>query len=142
MTEPVGKGKDGRDVYLGDIWPSTDEVHKPMKYAMNGKAFRANYEKVTSEPGKLWEKIKGVTGATYTWPQSTYIAEPPFFKTSSWRLRMMKPKAPTNMPYTVRGSWRCLAIPSQPTTSRQQAPSRKPSPGQWLLRQWRQKSGF
>ena len=84
MTEPVGKGKgkDGKakDIYLGDIWPTSEEVQKLMKFAMNGKAFRANYAKVKSEPGKLWEKIKGVTGTTYTWPTSTYIAEPPFFK--------------------------------------------------------------
>jgi aconitate hydratase len=84
MTEPVGqgKGKDGksRDVYLGDIWPTSEEIEKLMKYAMNGKAFRANYAKVKTEPGKLWEKIKGVSGTSYTWPASTYIAEPPFFK--------------------------------------------------------------
>ena len=80
MTEPVGQGKKGQNVYLGDIWPTTDEIEKLMKYAMNGKAFRANYAKVKTEPGKLWEKINGVTGTSYTWPASTYIAEPPFFK--------------------------------------------------------------
>jgi aconitate hydratase len=80
MTEPVGKGKGGKDVYLGDIWPTSDEIYKLMKYAMNGKAFRANYAKVKTEPGKLWENIKGVKGTSYTWPASTYIAEPPFFK--------------------------------------------------------------
>jgi aconitate hydratase len=80
MTEPVGKGKGGKDVYLGDIWPTSDEIYKLLKFAMNGKAFRANYAKVKTEPGKLWEKIKGVTGEAYTWPHSTYIAEPPFFK--------------------------------------------------------------
>ena len=80
MTEPLGKGKNGQDVYLGDIWPTTDEINALMKYAMNGEAFRANYAKVKTEPGKLWEKIKGVTGNVYTWPTSTYIAEPPFFK--------------------------------------------------------------
>ena len=79
-TEPVGKGHDGHDVYLSDIWPTTDEVNALMRYAMNGEAFRANYAKVKTEPGKLWEKIKGVTGNIYTWPDSTYIAEPPFFK--------------------------------------------------------------
>ena len=79
MTEPVGKGKGGKDVYLGDIWPSSEEIHALLKYAMNGKAFRENYAKVRTEPGKLWENIKGVAGATYTWPKSTYIAEPPFF---------------------------------------------------------------
>ncbi|MDE2400573.1 MAG: aconitate hydratase AcnA [Burkholderiales bacterium] len=84
MTEPVGQGigKDGkpRDIYLGDIWPSSDEVYKLLKYAMNGKAYRKNYEKVASEPGKLWKKISGVKGNVYSWPKSTYIAEPPFFK--------------------------------------------------------------
>ncbi|RZJ15885.1 MAG: aconitate hydratase, partial [Haliea sp.] len=80
MTEPVGKGKGGKDVYLGDIWPTSDEIYALMKFAMNGKAFRANYAKVKSEPGKLWENIKGVTGTAYTWPKSTYIAEPPFFE--------------------------------------------------------------
>jgi len=80
MTEPVGKGHGGKDVYLGDIWPSSDEVHKLMKYALNGKAYRANYAKVKSDPGPLWENIRGVSGDTYSWPTSTYIAEPPFFK--------------------------------------------------------------
>jgi len=81
MTEPVGKGKGGRDVYLGDIWPSSDEIHALMKYAMNGPAFKQNYDKVKTEPGKLWNDIKGVTGQVYDWPKSTYIAEPPFFET-------------------------------------------------------------
>jgi aconitate hydratase len=79
MTEPVGKGKGGLDIYLGDIWPTSDEIFKLLRYAMNGKAFRANYAKVKKEPGKLWGKIEGVSGRTYTWPQSTYIARPPFF---------------------------------------------------------------
>ena len=80
MTEPVGRGKGGRDVYLGDIWPSSDEIYALMKYAMNGKAFKANYDKVAKEPGKLWNAIKGTKGQVYDWPKSTYIAEPPFFE--------------------------------------------------------------
>ena len=79
MTEPLGKGKNGRDIYLGDVWPSSSEVYALMKYAMNGKAYRQNYEKVASTPGKLWERIQGVTGQVYNWPTSTYIAKPPFF---------------------------------------------------------------
>jgi aconitate hydratase len=92
MTQPVGrgKGKDGKakDIFLGDIWPTSDEIYKLMKFAMNGKAFRANYGKVKSDPGKLWEKIKGDTGNVYSWPKSTYIAEPPFFNDFT-----MEPKA-------------------------------------------------
>ncbi|HMM84093.1 aconitate hydratase AcnA [Azohydromonas sp.] len=80
MTEPVGYGKKGRAVYLGDIWPSSDEVYKLMKHAMDAKAFKANYGKVHAKPGKLWEQIKGVKGQVYTWPKSTYIAQPPFFE--------------------------------------------------------------
>ncbi|GAB2464426.1 aconitate hydratase AcnA [Comamonas humi] len=79
MTQPVGQGKKGKDVYLGDIWPTSDEIYALMRYAMNGKAFRENYDKVTTKPGALWDKIKGVQGLVYSWPQSTYIAEPPFF---------------------------------------------------------------
>jgi aconitate hydratase len=80
MTEPVGTGKGGKPVYLGDIWPTSDEIYKLMKFAMDGKAFKKNYDKVKSDPGKLWEQIKGVKGNVYTWPKSTYIAEPPFFQ--------------------------------------------------------------
>jgi aconitate hydratase len=80
MTEPVGKGTGGKDVYLGDIWPSAAEIDALMKYAMNGEAFRENYAKVKTEPGKLWEQVGSVTGDAYSWPTSTYIAEPPFFK--------------------------------------------------------------
>ncbi|MBX3610322.1 MAG: aconitate hydratase AcnA [Hydrogenophaga sp.] len=79
MTEPVGVGKGGQPVYLGDIWPSSDEVHALMKSAMHGKAYRDNYARVKTEPGALWERIPGTTGTTYDWPGSTYIAEPPFF---------------------------------------------------------------
>ncbi len=80
MTEPVGFGKKGKPVYLGDIWPTSDEVYKLMKFAMNGKAFKENYDKVAKKPGKLWDAVKGIKGQVYTWPKSTYIAEPPFFQ--------------------------------------------------------------
>jgi aconitate hydratase len=80
MTEPVGIGKGGRPVYLGDIWPTSDEVHKLMKFALDGQAFKANYDNVAREPGALWQGIATSTGQTYDWPDSTYIARPPFFE--------------------------------------------------------------
>ncbi|MFT7724517.1 MAG: aconitate hydratase AcnA [Roseateles sp.] len=79
MTQPVGLGRHGRPVYLGDIWPHSDEIHALMRYAMDGDAFKANYDQVTRRPGKLWDAIQGVTGQVYDWPDSTYIARPPFF---------------------------------------------------------------
>ena len=79
MTQPVGRNAAGKDVWLGDIWPTSDEVHALMKFAMNASAFRENYAQVKSNPGKLWGEITGVTGQVYDWPKSTYIARPPFF---------------------------------------------------------------
>ncbi len=78
-SECLGKGHGGREVFLRDIWPSSEEIHALMSYAMDGEAFRANYAKVKTEPGALWNSIHGVTGEVYSWPASTYIAEPPYF---------------------------------------------------------------
>ncbi|MEP7138952.1 MAG: aconitate hydratase, partial [Caldimonas sp.] len=91
MTEPVGKGKGGKDVFLGDIWPTSDEIAAQMKFAMNGKAYKENYDKVATEPGPLWEKIKGVSGQVYDWPKSTYIAEPPFFEGFKMQPQITRP---------------------------------------------------
>ena len=79
MTEPVGHGKGGKAVYLGDIWPSTAEVDALLKVALDPKAYKANYAQVQAKPGKLWQRIDGSKGQVYDWPQSTYIARPPFF---------------------------------------------------------------
>ncbi|MGE0802504.1 MAG: aconitate hydratase AcnA [Lautropia sp.] len=78
MTEPVGKGKDGRDVYLGDIWPTSDEIHKLMKFAMDAKTFKRLYSDLTKDH-PLWNAVPSAAGQIYDWPKSTYIAEPPFF---------------------------------------------------------------
>jgi aconitate hydratase len=61
MTEPVGKGKDGKDVYLGDIWPTSKEIAKLMKFAMNAKVFKTNYADVKGNRascGKTWRRPK------------------------------------------------------------------------------------
>ncbi len=89
MTEPLGKGKNGKDVWIGDVWPTSDEVYALLKHAMDPKAFAANYAKVKSQPGELWEKVGSSTGQTYNWPKSTYIAEPPFFEDFSMQPRAM-----------------------------------------------------
>jgi aconitate hydratase len=79
MTEPVGKGKDGKDVYLGDIWPRSEEVHDLLRYAMDPKTFKRLYSDLTKDH-TLWNKISATEGQVYNWPDSTYIAEPPFFE--------------------------------------------------------------
>jgi len=79
MTEPVGKGSDGVDVYLGDIWPTSQEIGELMRFAMNSEVFKKNYADVKGNPGELWERVSTTEGQVYNWPESTYIAEPPFF---------------------------------------------------------------
>ena len=78
MTEPVGKGKNGKAVYLGDIWPTTKEVYDLMRYATDAKTFRRLYGDLTKDQ-PLWNAISSTSGQVYDWPKSTYIAEPPFF---------------------------------------------------------------
>ncbi len=129
MTEPVGTGHGGRPVWLGDIWPSSDEVHALMKAAMHGKAYRENYERIQSEPGALWERIKGGTGLTYAWPPSSYIAEPPFFDGFSLQ-------APVQADPGVRGA-RVMALFGDSITTDHISPAgsiAEASPaGQWLI---------
>ncbi|MBE7939041.1 MULTISPECIES: aconitate hydratase [Ramlibacter] len=130
MTEPVGKGTGGRDVYLGDIWPTSEEVHALMKYAMDGEAYRANYAKVRTEPGALWQGIQGIAGETYTWPESTYIAEPPFFQDFALALKAGQGDN------AVRGA-RIMALFGDSITTDHISPAgsiKESSPaGQWLL---------
>ncbi|MCE1163142.1 MAG: aconitate hydratase AcnA, partial [Thiomonas sp.] len=128
MTEPVGYGKGGKPVYLGDIWPTGEEVAKLMKFAMNPKVFRENYAQVATHPGKLWKKIEGVKGQVYDWPKSTYIAEPPFFAGFG-----MEPAATS---LQVRGA-KALALFGDSITTDHISPAgsiKDSSPaGQWLL---------
>ncbi len=138
MTEPVGKGKGGKDVYLGDIWPTSHEIGKLMKYAMNSKIFKENYEQVKSKPGKLWEDIKGVAkGQVYNWPDSTYIAEPPFFEGFT-----MEPQAAAT---GITGA-RALGVFGDSITTDHISPAgsiKETSPaGKWLLANGVQKADF
>ena len=78
-TEPLGKSKDGQDVYIGHIWPSAGEVKALMKLAMDAPTFKRLYSNL-AEANPLWKKIPAPAGQVYSWPESTYIAEPPFFR--------------------------------------------------------------
>jgi aconitate hydratase len=77
-NEPVGKAKDGRDVYIGHLWPTADEVKALLKSAMDAPTFRKLYSDL-GDANPLWKKISAPAGQVYSWPKSTYIAEPPFF---------------------------------------------------------------
>ena len=79
MTEPLGHDPQGRPVFLGDVWPSSDEIAALLPVALDPAAYRRNYAQVASKPGKLWQAIAGAKGDVYAWPDSSYIAQPPFF---------------------------------------------------------------
>ena len=127
MTEPVGTGKGGKPVYLGDIWPTTAEVDKLLKVALDPKAYKANYALVDEKPGKLWNQIAKSAGQVYNWPDSTYIAEPPFFE----GFGMMPAAAPSS----VQGA-RALALFGDSITTDHISPAgsiKDTSPaGKWL----------
>ena len=137
MTEPLGRGKGGREIYLGDVWPSSDEVHALMHHAMDGEAFRANYAKVKTEPGALWKNIKTSGGEVYPWPASTYIAEPPFFEGFTME--------PPPVAHAVRGA-RIMALFGDSITTDHISPAgsfKDSSPaGQYLLAQGVHKADF
>src|SRR5438094_2474399 len=81
--EPIGKGKDGQDVYLRDIWPSLAEVRDQMFAALDPATYRRLYSDFVAH-NPLWNEIPSPTGAVYDWdPESTYIQEPPFFENFS-----------------------------------------------------------
>ena len=78
-NEPIARTKNGRDVFIGHIWPSAEEVQALMKYAMDPGTFKRLYSNL-GETNPLWKKVSAPAGQVYSWPKSTYIAEPPFFK--------------------------------------------------------------
>src|SRR5581483_3762425 len=78
-TEPIGNGRDGKAVYLRDIWPTLQEVRDQMQSALKPEVFQKLYRDFASQNPK-WNEIPASTGNVYTWDeQSTYIQEPPFF---------------------------------------------------------------
>jgi aconitate hydratase len=77
-SEPLGTGRDGKDVYLRDVWPTSEEIGAVMQYATDPATYRRLYGDFTKE-NPLWNAIPTSTGQVYTWDKSTYIAEPPFF---------------------------------------------------------------
>ncbi|HWR35430.1 MAG TPA: aconitate hydratase [Clostridia bacterium] len=77
--EPVGHGHDGQDVYLRDIWPTTQELGEALKQAADPEEYRRLYANAEST-NPLWNEINAPTSDVYAWDKnSTYIQEPPYF---------------------------------------------------------------
>ena len=79
-TQPLGKGKNGQDVYLRDIWPTRDQVTKVTAGVIKPEMFKSTYENIL-KGSKMWQGLEAPTGSQYQWDDnSTYIHNPPFFK--------------------------------------------------------------
>lgn len=79
QSEPLGKDKHGRDVFLREIWPSVGEIQSLMHAAFEPQTYRRRYSDFAEE-SPMWNEIPEVMGNTYEWtPTSSYILEPPYF---------------------------------------------------------------
>ena len=79
LKDPIGQDRDGKDVYLKDIWPTNAEVKKVMDTCVTPEMFRARYANVL-EGDENWKAIKTTKSLTYNWNSgSTYVQHPPFF---------------------------------------------------------------
>ncbi len=125
-TEPLGTGKDGKPVFLKDIWPTSHEIAAVSQYARDPEVYRRLYGDLANA-NPMWGKIAGAEGQVYNWPTSTYIAKPPFFDGFS-----MKPAATTD----IKGA-RVLGIFGDSVTTDHISPAgaiKENSPaGKWLI---------
>ncbi len=77
--DPLGKDKDGKDVFLKDIWPSNKEIEDTLRNSLNAEMFIKRYSNVSQGP-EQWQKIKTEETNIYNWEDnSTYVKKPPFF---------------------------------------------------------------
>ena len=81
--DPIAQTPEGRDVYLKDIWPSTQEIAELVEKTVTREAFQEKYASVFTGD-EMWQSVETSTGETYDWPpQSTYVQNPPYFQNMS-----------------------------------------------------------
>ena len=82
-NEPLGKSKEGKDIFLKDIWPSNKEIEDTLRESLNAEMFIKRYSNVSEGP-KQWQEIKTENSSIYNWDSgSTYVKKPPFFENLS-----------------------------------------------------------
>jgi aconitate hydratase len=79
-SEPIGQGSDGEDVFLADIWPSSDEIAEVIASSVRGEMFAETYADVYAGD-ELWQGMDTPEGDLFAWePDSTYVRLPPYFE--------------------------------------------------------------
>ncbi len=79
FKEPLGRDKDGNDIFLKHIWPSQQEIMELVAKTLSPEMFKSRYESVF-DGTEQWRSLPVAEGKTYTWPESTYVKNPPFFE--------------------------------------------------------------
>ena len=125
--DPLGLGRDGKAVYLRDLWPTREEIGRAMQSALKPEVFRKLYRDF-SKQNPAWNEIPSKPGLTYAWDRkSTYIQEPPFFENFS-----LKPS-----PVAAIENARCLGVFGDSVTTDHISPAgniKKTSPaGSYLI---------
>src|SRR5438552_17208346 len=78
-TEPLGSDRQGKPVYLKELWPSSHEIADTVRKAVTATQFRTRYADVFTG-GREWRRTKFAKGLTYGWDEaSTYVQQPPYF---------------------------------------------------------------
>ena len=79
--DPIGLGRDGKPVYLRDVWPTPEELNQALGAVADADMYRKNYGGDLSRESREWSEIPAGSGLVYAWdPKSTYIREPPYFE--------------------------------------------------------------
>src|SRR5512133_2338945 len=105
--EPIGVSNDGGEVYLHDLWPSSDEIQETISRAVRGEMFTRTYADVfTGDPA--WRELPIPEGDLFAWdPESTYVRQPPYFEGMS-----LEPKEVEDF-----GGARCLVMVGDSVTT-------------------------
>jgi aconitate hydratase len=100
VNEPIGQDRDGNDVYLRELWPTSDEIQETITRAVRGEMFTRTYADVfTGDPA--WRELPIPEGDLFAWdPRSTYVRQPPYFEGMS----------PDPEPVEDFGGARCLVM--------------------------------
>jgi aconitate hydratase len=134
--EPLGQGKDGKDVFLKDIWPTNKEIQEVIAKAVTPELFRKSYADVLTGDAR-WQGIEVTRSETYPWDtKSTYIQNPPYFDGIT--------KTPPGIP-SIKGA-RCLALLGDSITTDHISPAgaiKQDGPaGKYLMERGVQKADF
>ncbi len=78
--DPIGQDREGKSVYLRDLWPSAEEVQEVVDRAVRQEMFKREYERIY-DGDEYWQRMEAPTGTAYAWDaESTYVQNPPYFE--------------------------------------------------------------